>query len=117
MNKSLSPRLAQINQCFPILDRIINGYRIALEESILELSNISKEISEDISEYAIVSTSLAGKIESSVTSMLTNYAIEAANILSSEEGGEDLERLRVKRLQVGNGGIFTRHKQVIQLPL
>ena len=84
---------------------INNGYRIALEESILELSNISKEISEDISEYAIVSTSLAGKIESSVTSMLTNYAIEAANILSSEGGGEDLERLRVKRLQVGNGGI------------
>ncbi|MFQ3344039.1 MAG: thermosome subunit beta [Candidatus Poseidoniales archaeon] len=84
---------------------IINGYRMALEESVAELLRISKEIPDKKYEKAIISTTLAGKIESSVLTLLANSAIEAAEILSDEDGGEDLERLRVKRLQVSNGGI------------
>ncbi len=84
---------------------IINGYRIALEESLSELSRISMEISDRGAEKAIVSTSLAGKIESSISAILTKFALEAADLLPHEGLGEDLERLRVKRLQVSNGGI------------
>ena len=46
---------------------------------------------------------MAGKISTSLASHITDIAIEAAGILSEEDGGDDLERLRVKRLEVGGG--------------
>ena len=54
-------------------------------------------------ELAIVSTSLAGKIEESTSKILASCALEAAKLLANEEGGDDLERLRIKRLQIDNG--------------
>lgn len=84
---------------------ILNGYNIALEESLLELKRISKKSELPESELAIVSTSLAGKIEYGASKILTACALEAASVLVDVEGGNDLERLRIKRLQVNNGGI------------
>jgi len=84
---------------------IINGYRMALEEALNELECIAKESDDPKYEYSIVNTCLAGKLEAETTNVLTAFALEAANLLSNEEGGDDLERLRVKRLQVSNGVI------------
>ena len=82
---------------------ILNGYNIALEESLKELKRISKNIEYPESELAIISTSLAGKIEEGTAGVLTSCALEAATLLANEEGGDDLERLRIKRLQVDSG--------------
>ena len=82
---------------------ILNGYNIALEESLKELKRISKNIEYPESELAIISTSLAGKIEEGTAGVLTSCALEAASLLENEEGGDDLERLRIKRLQVDSG--------------
>ena len=46
---------------------------------------------------------LAGKIEESTSKILASCALEAAKLLANEEGGDDLERLRIKRLQIDNG--------------
>lgn len=82
---------------------ILNGYNLALEESLKELKRISKKSDSLDLESAIVSTSLAGKIDQGVSKILTSCALEAASLLANEEGGDDLERLRVKRLQINIG--------------
>ena len=82
---------------------ILNGYNIALEESLKELKRISKKSDSLELELAIVSTSLAGKIEEGTSKILTSCALEAATLLANEEGGDDLERLRIKRLQIDSG--------------
>ncbi|RAH16796.1 MAG: thermosome subunit [Methanobacteriota archaeon] len=85
---------------------VINGYSIAQKECLDELESMSKEASSPEEGRSVVSTSLAGKIGESLAEHLTGLAIEAAEVLSDEEGGDDLERLRVKRLPV-SGGLST----------
>ena len=83
---------------------ILNGYQIALSEAQDELERISMgEISDEHMRSA-VATSLSGKVDSAVGERLTGLALEALNAISTDEGGDDLERLRVKRLRVKDGG-------------
>ena len=83
---------------------ILNGYRIALSESQDELKRISKTDIGDEHMRSAVATSLSGKVDSSVGEHLTELALEALDSISADEGGDDLERLRVKRLRVKDGG-------------
>jgi len=82
---------------------ILNGYRIALSESQDELKRISKTDIGDEHMRSAVATSLSGKVDSSVGEHLTELALEALDSISTDEGGDDLERLRVKRLRVKDG--------------
>ena len=83
---------------------ILNGYQIALSEAQNELERISMgEISNEHMRSA-VATSLSGKVDSAVGERLTGLALEALDVISTDEGGDDLERLRVKRLRVKDGG-------------
>ena len=85
---------------------ILNGFRIALSEAQKELGKISKgNIGEDQMRSA-VATSLSGKVDSAVGEHLTGLALEALDSILVEEGGDDLERMRVKRLQVKDGGVL-----------
>ncbi len=52
---------------------------------------------------SVVRTSLQGKIDHLLSSHLTELALNAAEALVGEEGGNDLERLRIKRVQVSGG--------------
>ena len=54
----------------------------------------------------MVSTSLHGKSDRALCKLLAGLAITAADLLADEEGGDDIERLRVKRLQVKQGSVL-----------
>ena len=82
---------------------IMNGYRIALDEALSQLAEISREAADKSESRAVIATALAGKIDTKLASVLTDLALDAAAALAQEEGGGDLERLRVKRLQVASG--------------
>ena len=82
---------------------IISGYLLAEKEVVSELERISRRVDSPDEMKSVVSTTLAGKISSSLASHITGIALEASEIISEEEGGDDLERLRVKRLEVGGG--------------
>ena len=82
---------------------IMNGYRIAVEESLTQLEEISRDASDD-DLIATTATTMAGKIDTVLAKKMTSLALEAARALENEEGGDDLERIRVKRLQMAGGG-------------
>ena len=85
---------------------ILNGYRIALSEAQDELERISKSCIGEEQMRSAVATSLSGKVDSAVGDHLTGLALEALDSISADEGGDDLERLRVKRLRVKDGGVL-----------
>ena len=81
---------------------IINGYQIAAEESLSQLDEIARDASdEDL--MAATATTMAGKIDTTLAETMTGLALEAARTLENEEGGDDLERIRVKRLKMTGG--------------
>ena len=82
---------------------VINGFLLAEREAISELDRVSRKADSTEELKAVISTTLAGKIGESLASHITEIAFDAADLLSDEEGGDDLERLRVKRLQVSGG--------------
>ena len=82
---------------------IMNGYQIALDEALAEMERVARSSQDQADRRAVVATSLAGKVDSSLTAHLTDMALEAADALAGEEGGADLERLRVKRLMIKDG--------------
>tara|TARA_B110000438_G_scaffold29618_2_gene28750 strand:- start:11874 stop:13484 length:1611 start_codon:yes stop_codon:yes gene_type:complete len=82
---------------------IINGYRIANEEALNELDSIARIATDKKLKRSVVRTSLQGKIDHLLSSHLTELALKAAEALVGEEGGNDLERLRIKRVQVSGG--------------
>ena len=84
---------------------IVNGYSIALEESISEIERVSRE-SDEVQKSQVVKTSLQGKGDSSICGLIANLAVEAANGLVGTEGGDDLERMVVKRLQIREGSVM-----------
>ena len=84
---------------------IVNGYSIALEESIKEIENVSR-VSDDEQKSQVVRTSLQGKGDSSMCGLIASLAVEAANGLVDLEGGDDLERMVVKRLQIREGSVM-----------
>lgn len=84
---------------------IVNGYSIALEESIKEAEKVSRESDEE-QKSQVVRTSLQGKGDSSVCGLIASLAVEAADGLVDLEGGDDLERMVVKRLQIREGNVM-----------
>ena len=84
---------------------IVNGYGMALEESLDEIERVAEEAATSM-KSEVVGTSLQGKADSALCGLLAALAIEAADSLAGEDGGDDLERLRVKRLQVRQGGVM-----------
>ena len=82
---------------------IMNGYQIALDEALAEMERVARSSQDQADSRAVVATSLAGKVDSSLTAHLTDMALEAADALAGEEGGSDLERRRVKRLMIKDG--------------
>jgi len=84
---------------------IVNGYSIALEESIKEIEEVSRESDEE-QKSQVVRTSLQGKGDSSICSLIASLAVEAADGLVDLEGGDDLERMVVKRLQIREGSVM-----------
>ena len=82
---------------------ITNGYRIANQKAMKELDLMARIADSKELKRSVVSTSLQGKIDSLLSSHLTELALEAADALIDEKGGDDLERLRVKRLQISGG--------------
>ena len=52
---------------------------------------------------SVIKTSLQGKIDSLLAEHLTEISLIAAEALVDEEGGKDLERLRIKRIQISGG--------------
>ena len=84
---------------------IVNGYSIALEESIKETERVSR-VSDDEQKSQVVRTSLQGKGDSSMCGLIAGLAVEAADGLVDLEGGDDLERMVVKRLQIREGSVM-----------
>jgi len=84
---------------------IVNGYSIALEESIKETERVSR-VSDDEQKSQVVRTSLQGKGDSSMCGLIAGLAVEAADGLVDLEGGDDLERMAVKRLQIREGSVM-----------
>lgn len=84
---------------------IVKGYELSLEESLLEISRLSIDANED-QRKSVVKTSLHGKGDSSICNKIASLALEAADSLSGESGGEDLERVRVKRVQIDEGSLM-----------
>ena len=84
---------------------IVNGYSIALEESIKEAEKVSRESDEE-QKSQVVRTALQGKGDSSVCGLIASLAVEAADGLVDLEGGDDLERMVVKRLQIREGNVM-----------
>ncbi len=82
---------------------IINGYRIANKKALEEMEEISRKANSDELMSAVIKTSLQGKIDSLLAEHLTVFALTAAKTLANEEGGNDLERLRIKRIQISGG--------------
>ncbi len=81
---------------------IMNGYRIAAEEAQRQLDEISRTASED-QLRATIGTTLAGKVDTALAETMTTIALDAARALADEDGGDDLERVRVKRTQMADG--------------
>jgi len=84
---------------------IVNGYGIALEEGIKEARRIAKTPGKSEMDMA-VRTALEGKGDTATCNFFAKLAMEAAERLADEKGGEDLERIRVKRLQISEGEIL-----------
>ncbi|MDP6562433.1 MAG: thermosome subunit beta [Candidatus Thalassarchaeum sp.] len=84
---------------------IVNGYRIALEEALEEIERVARE-ADETQRLQVVRTTLEGKADSGLCDLFADLAIRAADDLSEEDGGGDLERLRVKRLQVRQGNVM-----------
>ena len=82
---------------------IINGYRIANNRALEELERLSIVADNRNLKESVVNTSLQGKIDSMLTKHLTGLALDAAESLADEDGGKDLERLRIKRIQISGG--------------
>ena len=82
---------------------IINGYRIANKRALEEIKKISREADNRNLKASVIKTSLQGKIDSLLAEHLTEFALIAAEALADEEGGKDLERLRIKRIQISGG--------------
>ena len=82
---------------------IINGYRIANNRALEELERLSLVADNRNLKESVVNTSLQGKIDSMLTKHLTGLALDAAESLADEDGGKDLERLRIKRIQISGG--------------
>lgn len=82
---------------------ITKGYRIANEEALKEIETLARVADNRKMRHSVVTTSLQGKIDSLLSSHLTELALEAADSLVDEEGSNDLERLRIKRLQISGG--------------
>ncbi len=82
---------------------VISGFLLAEREAISELDRVSRKANSTEELKSVISTTLAGKIGESLASNITEIAFDAADLLSDEQGGDDLERLRVKRLQVSGG--------------
>lgn len=81
---------------------IMNGYRIAMEESLTQLEEIAKFATEE-DLIAATATTMAGKVDTALSENMTKLALQAARTLENEDGGDDLERIRVKRLQMTDG--------------
>jgi len=74
------------------------GYRLANRESLQELSNLSKEATEEDSLKSVM-TSLCGKSDEGVREHLSKLAVEAATSLSHQaEGGMDADETLVKKI-------------------
>ena len=74
------------------------GYRIASKEAMNELSNISKEASDEDSLKSVM-TSLSGKSDEGVREHLSKLAIQASKALShGVEGGMDADPSLVKKI-------------------
>ncbi len=84
---------------------IVKGYDIALEEALCEVSRVSKE-SGNIQKMQVVRTSLQGKGDSSLCELIGELAMKAAQKIAGEQGGDNLERMRIKRLQVRQGSVM-----------
>ena len=67
---------------------IMNGYRIAMEESLTQLEEIAKSASED-DLIAATATTLAGKVDTALSENMTKLALQAARTLENEDGGDD----------------------------
>ena len=76
---------------------------ITMMAALAEMERVARSSQDQADSRAVVATSLAGKVDSSLTAHLTDMALEAADALAGEEGGSDLERLRVKRLMIKDG--------------
>ena len=75
------------------------NYKKALEE----IKKISREANNRNLKASVIKTSLQGKIDSLLAEHLTEISLIAAEALVDEEGGKDLERLRIKRIQISGG--------------
>ena len=84
---------------------VVNGYGIALEEALEEVERVARE-ADETQRMQVVRTTLEGKADSGLCDLFAGLAIQAADALSEEDGGGDLERLRVKRLQVRQGNVM-----------
>ncbi len=84
---------------------IVKGYSIALEESLKEVIRVSLDSKEE-QKIQVVNTSLRGKGDSALCELISGLAIEAANGLVGQGEGLDLERFRVKRLQIRQGSVM-----------
>ena len=84
---------------------IVNGYSLALDEAISEISRVSKT-SDQSQKFQVIRTSLQGKGDSSLCDILADLAIEAADSLIDLGDGDDIERMFVKRLQIKEGGVM-----------
>ena len=84
---------------------IVNGYGIALEETLSEVERVSRE-SDEKQKFQVVKTSLQGKSDSALCEKIASLAMKAADAISQEGGGDDLERMRIKRLQVRQGNVM-----------
>ena len=82
---------------------IINGYRISNKKALEEIKKISREANNRNLKASVIKTSLQGKIDSLLAEHLTEISLIAAEALVDEEGGKDLERLRIKRIQISGG--------------
>ena len=82
---------------------IINGYRISNKKALEEIKKISREADNRNLKASVIKTSLQGKIDSLLAEHLTEISLIAAEALVDEEGGKDLERLRIKRIQISGG--------------
>ena len=84
---------------------VVKGYELSLDEALREITRLSIDASET-QRKSVVKTSLQGKGDSSLCDKIATLAIEAADSLSKESGNVDLERIRVKRIQIDEGNLM-----------
>ena len=84
---------------------IVNGYSLALDEAVSEISRVSKT-SDQSQKFQVIRTSLQGKGDSSLCNILADLAVEAADSLIDLGDGDEIERMFVKRLQIKEGGVM-----------